>query len=150
MRTTRISAPAWRSSSASPDSTLAATARTGTGVDDPRDAVDDAAEVAIAVRLDQLLPGVQVQRDRVGADLRGERGDLWGPHRERLDGSEIAEQEHVGRDVADLVAGGELGVLGHRALRADAERDPGGLRGTREIAIDGGRFRRAAGHAGDY
>ncbi len=49
----------------------------------------------------------------------------------------------------DLVGRGELGVLRHRALRADAERDPGGLRGDREVAVDLRRLGRATGHAGD-
>ena len=41
-------------------------------------------------------------------------------------------------------------MLGHRALRAEPERDARGLRRAREIAIDRGGLGGAAGHAGDH
>ena len=120
------------------------------GIDDARDRVDDAAEVAIAVLLDQLLPGVQVDRERVRADRPRERDDARRPHRERLHGADVAEQHDLGRDVAHLIRRREIGVLVHRALRADAERDARCLRGPREVTIDGRGLGRAARHARDH
>ena len=111
--------------------------------------VDEPAEVAIAALLDQLLARVQVDRDRIGTDLLGELDHAGRAHRERLHGTDVADQHDVGRDVAHLVRRDQLGVLGHRALRADAQRDPRGLCGARQVAIDGRCLGGAAGHARD-
>ena len=117
---------------------------------DALDGLERAAEVAIAARLRQLLRRIEVDAQRVGLDARHRLADRGRGHLPELDHAEVREQVDLGRAPAHFVGVGQLGVLQHRALAAQAEGDAVPLGGGGERAVDLGGLVGAAGHAGDH
>ena len=106
-------------------------------------------DVAVPRGLDQLLPWVQVHTERVRADAADEilcllRGHLGGLHH-----ADVSKEQDIRRDVAHLIGFGQVRVLEHRALRADAKCQPEVLRDARELAVDFARALGAARHPCD-
>ena len=99
--------------------------------------------------LHQLHRRVQVNAQRVGADLVDQDAHLARRHRARLHHAHVAEDERRRRDVAHAVrlAGARAHV--HRALAAEAEAVPALLGDARELAVDAPGLVGAARHRRD-
>ena len=109
-----------------------------------------AGEIGVAVGLHGLLQRIGVHRQRVRphplyqvVELRGGRGvaELCQP--------DVADQKDVGCYLAHRERRGAVRVDQHHPLRTQHHADAQLLGGGREIAIDGGRKFRAAGHRSD-
>ena len=113
------------------------------------DGIEAAAEVAVAIVLDDFLRRVEVDAERVcidGADevLQLGRGAGCGLH-----GSDVAEQERGGCDIAHRIGAERGRVSEHRSLGADAEADAKPLCRGSEAAVDVACAVCAARHSGD-
>ena len=119
-------ASARTSSRSSPKPTsLTTTGRGASRADDRRDPVEHAGERRLALGLDGLLHGVEVDRQAVGVEQLDEPlGPLRRARPAHLGGAEVGEQQRRPRPAGRAVGRQQRRVVEQRAARAEHEPDP--------------------------
>jgi hypothetical protein len=118
--------------------------------DHGRQARGHAAPAHVPTGLQRLLQRVDVEGERVGADLLDRPSRLLDAvAAQQLRRPEVAHQQHVGRHVTYLEGGARLRTLEHDALRPEHHAHAQPLRRLREVAVDAPRLVGAAGHGPD-
>ncbi len=115
--------------------------RIADGAGDVAQPRDRAREVGVALVLHRLLQRIGVHRKGIRADpverVDQVRHDFVGKLRQ----SDVPDQQHVGRNVADREARRGRLVVEHDALRAEHHADAQFLGGRGQVAVDGaGQF----------
>src|SRR6185295_2649649 len=100
---------------------------------DARDRLEAAAKIAVAARLHELHRRIEVDAQRVGADLVDHGLELRRLHLASLDHAHVAEDDRAFGDLTHAEGAARLGPNDHRALAAEPERVAALLGDRREI-----------------